>query len=262
MLKDITIGQYFPGNSLVHKLDPRVKISLTVLYIVALFLLSGAISYVLATLFVVAVIKNSKISAKLIIKSLKPLIFIIAFTSILNIFYTDGTPLVQIGFLKVTYEGLTLAFFMVWRIILLIAGSSLLTYTTSPILLTDGIEHLLSPFKKFKFPVHEFSMMMTIALRFIPTLIDETEKIINAQKARGADFESGNLVKRAKALVPILIPLFISSFRRADELAVAMECRLYQGGEGRTRLRVLKFEKSDYYTSIGSIIFFVIMVII
>lgn len=262
MLKDITIGQYFPGNSIVHKLDPRVKICLIVAFIIALFLISGLPSYILATIFVITVIKVSKIAPMLIIKALKPLVFIIVFTSILNIFYTSGTVLVKIGFLTVTYEGLRLAFFMVWRLILLIAGSSLLTYTTSPILLTDGIERLLSPLKKFKFPVHEFSMMMTIALRFIPTLIDETEKIINAQKARGADFESGNLLNRAKALVPILIPLFISSFRRADELAVAMECRLYRGGEGRTRLRVLSFQKRDWLVSIFTIIFLIVMVIV
>ena len=262
MLKDITIGQYFPGNSIVHRLDPRIKILLTIAFIVSLFLINNPISYILATLFVITTIKVSKISPKLIIKALKPLVFIITFTSILNIFYTKGTPLLEIGFLTVTYEGLEVAFYMIWRIVLLIAGSSLLTYTTSPIMLTDGIEYLLSPLKKLKFPVHEFSMMMTIALRFIPTLIEETEKIINAQKARGADFESGNLINRAKALVPILIPLFISSFRRADELAVAMECRLYQGGEGRTRLRVLKLERLDFISLTLSLVYLAVMVIL
>ncbi|MFI3115718.1 MAG: energy-coupling factor transporter transmembrane component T [Clostridia bacterium] len=262
MIKDITIGQFFPGNSLVHRLDPRVKIILTVFFIVGLFLMKGIPSYILATVFVIAVIKNSKIAPKMIIKSLKPLVFIIVFTSILNIFYTQGEPLFEIGFISVSKEGLILAFYMIWRIILLIAGSSLLTYTTSPILLTDGIEKLMSPLKKIKFPVHEFSMMMTIALRFIPTLIDETDKIINAQKARGADFENGSLFERAKALVPILIPLFISSFSRADELAIAMECRLYHGGEGRTRLRVLKLVKTDYLVFLLTCAFFVLMVML
>ncbi len=262
MLKDITLGQYFPGNSLVHRLDPRTKILLTSFFVIAIFIMNEILSYTFATFFVIMVIYNSKISYKTILKSLKPLVVIIIFTSVLNIFYTDGRVLFEFGFLRVTYEGLRLAFFMVWRLILLVCGTSLLTYTTSPILLTDGIERLMSPLKKFKFPVHEFAMMMTIALRFIPTLIDETEKIINAQKARGADFETGGLVTRAKSLVPILIPLFISSFRRADELAVAMECRLYQGGEGRTRLRVLKFQNFDYVTLILTTIFLVIMVIL
>ena len=262
MLKDITIGQFFPGESYVHRLDPRVKICLTFAYIISLFMMKGILSYVLATIFVFLVIYNSKISPKIIIKSLKPLLFIITFTSILNIFYTKGEPIFEIWIFTVTYEGVILAFFMVWRIMLLISGSSLLTYTTSPILLTDGIEHLLKPLKKLKFPVHEFSMMMTIALRFIPTLIEETEKIINAQKARGADFESGNLFNRAKALVPILIPLFISSFRRAEELATAMECRLYRGDEGRTRLRVLKLLKLDYIAIILCTSLFITMILV
>lgn len=262
MLKDITIGQYFPGNSTIHNLDPRTKISLTIIFIIGLFLIKDITSYLLATAFVIGVVKNSKISPKIILKSLKPIAFFVFFTSVLNIFYTDGREIFSIGFLSVTYEGLELAFFMIWRIILLITISSLLTYTTSPIALTDGIEFLMSPLKKVKFPVHEFSMMMTIAIRFIPTLIEETEKIINAQKARGADFESGNFINRAKALIPILIPLFISSFRRADELAQAMECRLYSGGQGRTRLRVLKFNKKDGFASIVTILFVVIMVMV
>ena len=260
MIKDITIGQFFPGNSLVHRLDPRTKILITFGFIIALFMMDGVFPYAVATLFVCLVVQNSKISPKIILKSLKPIIFIVAFTSLLNIFYTKGTPVLEFWIFTVTKEGLILAFYMVWRIVLLVAGTSLLTYTTSPILLTDGIEHLLKPLKKVKFPVHEFAMMMTIALRFIPTLIEETEKIINAQKARGADFESGNLISRAKALIPILIPLFISSFRRADELAIAMDCRLYRGDVGRTRLRVLKYEKIDLFTSIFCILVFSVMI--
>lgn len=262
MLKDITLGQFFPGNSIIHRLDPRTKIILIFFFIISLFMMSGVVSYILATAFVVLVIKISKISPKTVIKSLKPLMFIIAFTSILNIFYTDGTPIFTIWILKATYEGLEIAIFMVWRIIMLIAGTSLLTYTTSPIILTDGIEYLMRPLKKVKFPVHEFAMMMTIALRFIPTLIEETDKIISAQKARGADFESGNLFSRAKALVPILIPLFISSLRRADELAVAMECRLYRGDVGRTRLKVLKYEKLDFITFVVTFCIFAAIVIL
>lgn len=262
MLKDITIGQFFPGNSIVHKLDPRTKILIIIAFVIALFMLDSFVGYVLSTLFIGFIIKISKISPKIIIKAIKPLTFIIIFTSILNIFYTGGQVLVSIGFLTITKEGLMLAGFMVWRLVLLITGTSMLTYTTSPIVLTDGIEHLLKPLKKLKFPVHEFSMMMTIALRFIPTLIEETEKIINAQKARGADFESGNLIKRAKALVPVLIPLFVSSFRRADELAVAMDCRLYRGDVGRTRLKNLKYTKNDLFASVFCTILFVILVLV
>ena len=246
MLKDITIGQFFPGDTVVHRLDPRAKIVATFLYIIALFMADGPVAYGLAVLWLAVAIVISKIRIRLMLKGLKPLLFIIIFTAILNIFYTPGRILLQFYFLRVTYEGIVLAFFMVVRIILLITGTSLLTYTTSPIMLTDGIETLLSPLKRLRVPVHELSMMMTIALRFIPTLIEETEKIMNAQKARGADFESGSLMQRAKSLVPILIPLFVSAFRRADELAVAMECRLYHGGEGRTRLKELRFCRADY----------------
>ncbi len=256
MLKDITLGQFFPGNSILHRLDPRTKIITVFLYIISLFLMNGIVGYSIATTFVLMCIAISKISFKTVLKSLKPIIAIVIFTSILNIFYTEGTPIFSWWILAPTYEGLILAGYMVWRIILLIAGSSLLTYTTSPILLTDGIENLLKPLKAIKFPAHEFAMMMTIALRFIPTLIEETEKIINAQKARGADFESGNIFKRAKALIPILIPLFVSSLRRADELATAMECRLYKGDVGRTRLKVLKYKKVDFLTFVSTILIF------
>ncbi len=246
MLKDITLGQFFPGNSLIHRLDARAKIIATILYIAILFTAANIYGFSVAFVFLLTVIAISKIPIKTMIKSIRPLIFIIALTSVLNIFYTDGTPIFTIWKITATWEGLYTAVFMVLRIILLIMGTSLLTYTTSPIMLTDAIERLLSPFKKINLPVHELAMMMTIALRYIPTLIEETEKIINAQKSRGADFESGSLMRRAKALVPILVPLFVSAFRRAEELAVAMECRCYRGGEGRTRLKVMKMQGIDF----------------
>ena len=245
MLKDITMGQYFPGSSLIHKLDPRTKLIFVVLYIVLLFTAKWFVSYALVLLFLVWVIATAKISLKVILKSLKPLLFIIILTGVLNLFYTQGTPVLKFWIITITKEGILAAIFMVLRIGMLIAGTFMLTYTTSPIALTDGLESLLSPLKKVHVPVHELAMMMCIALRFIPTLIEETDKIMSAQKARGADFETGNLVRRAKALIPILVPLFISAFRRADELAVAMECRCYHGGEGRTRLRQLVFAARD-----------------
>lgn len=245
MLKDITIGQFFPGTSAVHRLDPRVKIVLTVAMIITLFLTAGPISYVIIIGFLAAIIGISGISPKLIVRGLKPVLFIIIFTAVLNLFYTPGDYIWQWGFLHISKEGIKIAFFMVLRLMLLIIATSMLTYTTSPIQLTDGLERLLGPLKKVHAPVHELSMMMSIALRFIPTLIEETEKIISAQKARGADFESGNIVQRAKAMVPILVPLFVSAFRRADELATAMECRLYRGDVGRTRMKQLKIERVD-----------------
>ena len=247
MLKDITLGQFFPGHSAIHRMDPRTKLILTMVYIVALFVAQNWISYSLMLVFLLVCIKISSIPPKSIVRGMKPLVFILIFTAILNIFYTDGgVELVRLGSLAITTEGLKRAFFMIWRILMLISGTFLLTYTTSPISLTDGLESLLSPLKKLHVPVHELAMMMSIALRFIPTLIEETDKIMSAQKARGADFESGNLMQKAKALIPILVPLFISAFRRADELAVAMECRCYHGGEGRTKLHVLKYERRDY----------------
>ena len=246
MLKDITLGQYFPGNSLAHKLDPRTKILLTVLYIVVLFCAKSFVSYGIVALLLIAGITISGVAPKALVRGLKPILFIICFTAILNLFYTPGEPLVTLWIFKITKEGVFTAFFMVLRITMLIMGTFLLTYTTSPIALTDGLESLLNPLKKIKVPVHELAMIMSIALRMIPTLIEETDKIMSAQKARGADFESGNLLQRAKALVPILVPLFISAFRRADELAVAMECRCYHGGEGRTKLHVLHYQTRDY----------------
>ena len=246
MLKDITLGQYFPGNSLAHKLDPRTKILLTVLYIVTLFCAKSFVSYALVAALLITGVKVSGVAPKALVRGLKPILFIICFTAVLNLFYTPGEELVHFWIFKITKEGIFTAFFMVLRITMLIMGTFLLTYTTSPIALTDGLESLLGPLKKIKVPVHELAMIMSIALRMIPTLIEETDKIMSAQKARGADFESGSLFQRAKALVPILVPLFISAFRRADELAVAMECRCYHGGEGRTKLHVLQYQMRDY----------------
>ena len=248
MLKDITLGQFFPGSSVVHRLDPRTKLLLLVGYIVALFVASGWISYAVCFAFLAMSIAISRIPLKSIFHGLKPLVVILIFTGVLNIFFTPGTPIFQLGFLTVTWEGLAQAAKMMLRIMMLISGTFLLTYTTSPIALTDGLESLLAPLKAIKVPVHELSMMMCIALRFIPTLIEETDKIMSAQKARGADFESGNLLERVKAMVPILVPLFISAFRRADELATAMECRCYQGGEGRTKMKLLRYRRNDYIT--------------
>ncbi len=248
MLKDITLGQYFPGNTIVHRLDPRTKIWMVVMYIVALFTAKWFVSYGIMLIFLISSILLSKIELKTILRGMKPLILIIIITGILNMFYTAGEPLVSFWIFTITKEGLVRAFFMVIRILMLVTGTFLLTYTTSPIALTDGLENMMAPLKKIKVPVHELSMMMSIALRFIPTLIEETDKIISAQKARGADFESGNLIQRAKALIPILVPLFISAFRRADELAVAMECRCYHGGEGRTRMKQLRYVLRDGIT--------------
>lgn len=245
-LKDITLGQYFPGNSLLHRFDPRSKILFTVLFIAAIFLCKGLVSYGITLLILLMMIGISKVQPRVFLKGMKPVVFIVVCTAILNLFYTSGTVLWSWGILKITEEGIWKAGFMVLRILMLIACTLLLTYTTSPILLTDGLEKLLRPLKKLNFPVHELSMMMSIALRFIPTLIQETDKIISAQKARGADFDSGNLIQKAKALIPILIPLFISSFRRAEELAIAMECRCYHGDEGRTSLRQLRYAGRDY----------------
>ena len=244
MLKDITLGQFFPGDTIAHRLDPRTKLLLVVLFIVALFQAKGWVSYGILTLVVAVCMTVSHISARNIFKGLKPMIFILALTGVLNIFYTGGTPILP-GWI-ITWEGIARAIQMVLRIVLLITGTFLLTYTTSPIALTDGLELLLNPLKKLRFPVHEMTIMMSMALRFIPTLIEETDKIMSAQKARGADFETGSLMDRAKALLPVLVPLFVSAFRRADELAVAMESRCYHGGEGRTRMKQLILKGRDY----------------
>ena len=246
MLKDITLGQYFPGNSVVHRLDPRTKLLLVVVYIAALFLAEWFVSYAVMMAVLFTCIAISQVPPRSLVRGLKPVLFIVAFTAILNLFYTPGREIWHWWILKITWEGIERAFFMMLRITMLIMGTFLLTYTTSPIRLTDGLESLLGPLKKIRVPVHELSMMMSIALRFIPTLIEETDKIMSAQKARGADFETGSLLQRAKAMIPLLVPLFISAFRRADELAVAMECRCYHGGEGRTKLHVLRYQRRDY----------------
>ena len=248
MLRDITIGQHFPGNSLVHRFDPRLKLVLTIAYIVLLFAASNPLGLTLSILFLGVMYRVAKIPVKMIGKSLKPILPIVLFTAVLNLFFVsgEGDPLVHFWFLTIYAEGVRYAVLMAVRVMALIAGTSLLTYTTSPIVLTDAIEQLLKPLGKLHFPVHELAMMMSIALRFIPTLIEETDKIMNAQKARGAQLDTGKMTDRVKALVPVLIPLFISAFRRADELAMAMECRCYCGGTGRTRLKVLRCEKQDY----------------
>ncbi len=256
MLKDITLGQYFPGKSFLHKIDPRTKIISALLYITAVFLCQSIMSFIILLAVTLAMIAVSGVPVKIIVKGLKPLIFILAFTTVYNVFfYTGDTVLVDWKFITIYLEGVVFAVIMALRIICLLAGSSvLLTYTTSPIMLTDGIERLLSPLNKIKAPVHEFAMMMSIALRFIPTLVEETDKIMSAQKARGADFSSGGLIKRAKALIPVLIPLFISAFRRASDLAVAMECRCYRGGSGRTRMTKTRFGTRDAFLFASTII--------
>ncbi len=249
MISDITLGQFFPGYSKIHKLDPRTKIILSVLFIVAVFLANNPLSFAVLVLFSVVLIYISRISFAVVLKSLKPLVFILIFTALINIFLTKGVgePLLEFWVIKIYLDGIIRAVFMGLRVIILITGTSiLLTYTTSPISLTDGIEALLSPLKRIKVPVHTFAMMMSIALRFIPTLVEETEKIMNAQKSRGADFTSGGLIKRAKALIPILVPLFVSSFKRAEELATAMECRCYRGDYNRTKLVKLEYKARDF----------------
>ena len=245
-LKDITLGQYFPGASPIHRLDPRAKLVGLILYIVALFLGKWFVSYAVLLGVLILAVALSTVRPKALLKGMKPVLFLLIFTGLLNIFFTPGeTVLLSFWRITVTAEGLLHAFFMVVRIMMLISCTFLLTYTTSPLALTDGLEGLLSPLKKLRVPVHELAMMMSIALRFIPTLIEETDKIMSAQRARGADFDSGSLIRRAKALIPLLVPLFISAFRRADELATAMECRCYQGGEGRTKMKQLRYTALD-----------------
>lgn len=256
MLKDITIGQFFPGNSIIHRLDPRFKIVITIIFIVMIFSGKGYICLAIGTVYTVLAVLLSGIPVKMFVKSIKPLLPFLLITAALNLLLVNsGEVLWQWKFLKLTDEGLNISAFMIIRIVLLITGSSLLTYTTSPITLTDAIERLLSPLKKVKFPVHELAMMMSIALRFIPTLIEETDKIMSAQKARGAEIDTGSFTTRAKNLVSILVPLFISAFRRADELATAMECRCYHGGDGRTRLRQLRSAPRDYIALFITILF-------
>lgn len=257
MLKDITLGQYFPGSSPLHRMDPRTKIIITLIYVITLFFVKNFSGFGVFFLFIALSVFASRISFKFVVKGLKPLLFVIVFTGLLNIFMTGGEKAFTIPYTNITatWEGIKMAAFMILRLVLLIFGTSLLTLTTSPISLTDGIEALLSPLKKIKLPVHELSMMMTIAIRFIPTILEETDKIMKAQTARGADFKSGNVFKRAKALVPILVPLFIGAFRRADELSMAMETRCYNGGDGRTKLKSLKLTAVDGWCFLISVLF-------
>ncbi len=258
MISDITLGQFFPGNSALHRLDPRTKLILAVLFIAAVFVANTTLAFASMMLLTVLLIAIGRISMRVILKGIKPIIFILIFTSLLNVFMTVGAgdPLVEFYFIKIYTEGIIRAVFMSLRVVVLIVGTSmLLTYTTSPIALTDGIESLLGPLKKIGVPVHSFAMMMSIALRFIPTLIEETEKIMNAQKSRGADFSNGGLIKRAKALIPILVPLFVSAFKRADELATAMECRCYRGDKGRTKLVKLQYRAADIFWMLFGLIF-------
>ncbi len=257
MLKDITIGQYFPGESVIHRLDPRFKIIITLIYIIMLFTGESLWCLAIGAVFTILAVLLSKIPVKMFVKSIKPILPFLAVTALLNLFFVKGGDVYwQWKFIKITSDGVNISIFMIIRIILLIAGSSLLTYTTSPITLTDAIERLLSPLKKLKFPVHELSMMMSIALRFIPTLIEETDKIMSAQKARGAEIDNGSLMTRIRNLVSIMIPLFISAFRRADELATAMECRCYNGGAGRTRLRQMHSSSRDYIAVAVTLVFY------
>ncbi len=254
MIRDIALGQYIPGKSFIHRMDPRVKISLTFLFIIFLFVANGYVGMGVMVALVAAVLLLSRIPLRQYFKSLKAIIFVVAFTSILNLFYGSGRVLVQIGFMQITEEGVNRAVFITIRIVCLMLLSAALTFTTSPTALTDAIERLLRPLKVFHVKVHEIAMMMTIALRFVPTLLEETDKIMSAQKARGADMESGGFMQRVKALIPILIPLFVSAFRRAYDLAMAMECRCYHGGEGRTRMKVLKAGRSDVAVTVFSLL--------
>ena len=261
MLRDITLGQYYPGKSCIHRLDARIKIIATLMFIVELFIVDNFIGFLIAAIALGVVIAVSKVPVGYIIRGLKPIMVILIFTFALNMFMVDGRILWQWGFLKITAEGLEIAVFMAIRLILLLMGSSMLTLCTRPIALTDGIERLLSPFEKVGLPAHDIAMMMTIALRFIPTLLEEADKIMKAQQARGADFESGNIMQRAKSLIPILVPLFVSSFRIAQELAMAMEARCYRGGKNRTRMNEMKLRKRDYIAIVFLIAFLAIIIV-
>ena len=262
MIRDITIGQYYPADSEIHKMDPRTKLAATVVYIISLFTFKSVTGYLVAGAFLAMVIKLSKVPFSYIVKGLKPILFLLVFTAGFNLFLTPGERILfQAGFLKITVEGLETAVFMAVRLIMLIIGSSLMTFTTTPNRLTDGLEHVMKPLKKFRVPVHEISMMMSIALRFIPILLEETDKIMKAQTARGADFESGGLIQKAKSLIPLLVPLFISAFRRANDLAMAMEARCYRGGKNRTRMNEMKFVSRDYVAIILLIVFAAIIII-
>lgn len=260
MLRDITLGQYYQSESIIHRLDPRVKLGGTLLYIISLFLFENIFGFILAALFLALIIKFSKVPFRFMVRGMKTILFLLILTVTFNIFLTPGEPLITVWKITVTKEGLKMAFFMAVRLTFLIMGSSIMTLTTTPNNLTDGMEKMLNPLKKIKVPVHEVAMMMSIALRFIPILLEETDKIMKAQIARGADFESGNMINRAKALVPLLVPLFISAFRRANDLAMAMEARCYQGGEGRTKMKPLVYKKVDYIAYLCMIIYLVLKV--
>lgn len=254
MLSNITLGQYYPGDSVIHRLDPRIKILLSVAFIVAVFLVQNLLGYAFALLYILLSVRLSTVPFKMLWRGIKPLKFILILTFVLNLFFSAGeTAIINIWIIRVTWEGLSMAVHFSLRLIFLVLGTSLLTLTTSPVALSDGLELLMTPLKVIRFPAHELAMMMTIALRFIPTLMEEADKIMKAQMARGADFESGNLLSRAKAMVPLLVPLFVSAFRRASDLAMAMEARCYHGGEGRTRLRVLKMTKMDGYAGLVTV---------
>jgi energy-coupling factor transport system permease protein len=255
MIKDITIGQYIPGESFLHRADPRVKIVLTFVYMIAAFLINSYAGLFSFACFTLLIVVSSGIPLKVVLNGLKPVLIIILFTAIINLFSTSGTPIFKLGFLHITYEGISLTIKMTLRISLLIISASILTLTTTPILLTDGIEKLLNPLRSIKIPVHEIAMMMTIALRFIPTLLEETDKIMKAQASRGADFDTGNILQKAKSFIPVLVPLFVSAFRRAEELATAMEARCYKGSEGRTRMKQLKMGKVDVAVILVTCIF-------
>ena len=261
MIRDITLGQYYPGDSAVHRLDARTKIIATLLYIIELFVVNNFRGFLIAAAALFAVIAVSRVPLKFIFRGLTAVFLIIAFTFILNLFMVDGRVLWQWKFLTITYEGVSRAFFMAVRLILLIIGSSIMTLTTKPVELTDGLEKLLKPFSKIGLPSHEIALMMTIALRFIPTLMEETDKIIKAQQARGADFESGNLLQRAKSLIPILVPLFVSSFRIAQDLALAMEARCYRGGGGRTRMNEIRFRRGDAFAAVLMVLFLAVIIL-
>lgn len=263
MLRDVTLGQFFTADTIAHRLDPRTKIVMTIIYVVALFLVSSYLAYAFVALTLFACMKVSRVKFAMMIKGLKPLVFLIAMTAFINAFFTGGEHTIfKLWVFHLTYEGIDRAIFMLLRITLLVSGTFLLTYTTSPLAITDGLELLMTPLKKVKFPVHDVSMMMSIALRFIPTLIGETDKIMSAQKARGASFDTGGIVERAKNMLPLLVPLFVSSFKRADELAIAMECRCYNGGVGRTRMKVLKMQRRDIAAIAMSIAFVVVVVVL
>ena len=261
MLRDITLGQYYQTDSVIHRLDPRVKLSATIIYIISLFVVHGIWGYLLTAIFLAAMIKLSNVPFKFMIKGMKAIAFLLVLTVVFNLFLTPGDVVLQIWKITITKQGISIALTMAVRLMLLIIGSSVMTLTTTPNNLTDGLESLLGPLKKIKVPVHEISMMMSIALRFIPILLEETDKIMKAQIARGADFESGNIIKKAKSLIPLLVPLFISAFRRANDLAMAMEARCYKGGEGRTKMKPLIYKKRDFIAYLILVLYLAVCIV-